>query len=101
MRSDGGWKGSRNCQLRSDDAGVAAHGSLAESAAGGIGGDGEHRGLLDCSARGVGGAGLAGAAGEHSPVSAGTGAEQKKRPHGLRMDSAAAQLWIAAGFVPT
>src|SRR5436309_9374555 len=101
MCSDSGWKGARNRQFRSDDPGVDSHGGVAESAAGGIGGDGEHRGLLDRSARSVGGAGPADAAGERPAVSASTGTGQEKRSHGLRMDSAAAQLRITAGLIPT
>src|SRR5436305_4857446 len=101
MRSDRGWEWSRNRQLRSDDAGTATHGGVAESATGRVGGDGEHGGVLDCPARSSRSARFAGAAGGYTATGRGAGTRPKNRPHGLRVDSAAAQLRLAAGFVPT
>jgi hypothetical protein len=101
MRSDPGWERPRKSQLRGDDARIDRHGGVAESATGRVGGDGEHRGVLDCTARSVGSARSAIAAGGYTATGAGAGAGQKDGPDRLRVDSAAAQLRIAAGFVPT
>ena len=96
-----GWERSRNRQLRGDHGGIDSYGGVAESATGRVGGDGEHRSLLDCSARGVGSVRSGSAARGSTATGAGARARQKDRPDGLRVDSAAAQLRIAAGFVST
>src|SRR6516164_198139 len=100
VRSDAGWERSRNRPLRSDDAGIAAPGGVAESTSGRVGGDGKYGSLLDCSARGVRSARFASLAGGYATTGAGTGAGQEDRSQRLRVDSAAAQLRTAAGFVP-
>src|ERR1700722_7651522 len=101
MRSDRGGERSRNRQLRGDDGGTDTHGGVAESTAGRVGGIRKHRSVLDCPARGAGRARFASAAGGYTATGAGARAGQKDRPDGLRVDSAAAQLRITAGFVST
>jgi hypothetical protein len=101
MRSDRGGERSRNRQLRGDDGGIDSLGGMAQATSARVGRDGERRSLLDCSARGVGGARFAGAAGGYTTAGAGSGAGQKDGPDGLRVDAAAAQLRIASQFVPT
>src|SRR6516162_3991553 len=91
---------SRNRQLQSNDAGIAAPGGVAESTSGRVGGDGEHGSLLDCSPRGVRSARFASLSGGYATTGAGTGAGQENRSQRLRVDAAAAQLRTAAGFVP-
>jgi hypothetical protein len=57
-------------------------------------------GLLDCPTRGAGSARSAGAAGGHTTADAGAGTGQEIGPDRLRVDPTAAQLRLAAGFVP-
>src|SRR5499427_7354755 len=100
MRSDPGWEGSRDCQLWGNDAGTGAHGGMAESPTSRVGGDGEYGSLLDCSPRDIGSPRFQNAAGGYTPTGAGAGSRQEDRPNRLRVDSAAAQLWVVARFVP-
>src|SRR6516225_1347841 len=101
VRSDAGWERSRNRQLRSDDAGIAAPGGVAESTSGRVGGNGKYGSLLDCSARDVRRTRLASLSGGYTATGASAGAGQENRSQRLRVDSAATQLRTAAGFVPT
>src|SRR5579863_4147791 len=87
-------------RLWGNDRRAATHGGVAEDPAGRVGGDGKHRGLLDCSARGVRRTGVTVAAGGYPAAGKGTGAGQKDRSDRLRVDSTAAQLRLAARFVP-
>src|SRR6202030_3364011 len=83
-----------------NDRRTVTHGGVAESTAGRVGGDGKHRSVLDCPARGAGSARSATAAGRYSAADASAGTGQKIGPDRLRVDSTAAQLRLAARFVP-
>ena len=80
VRSDAGWERSRNRPLRSDDAGIAAPGGVAEGTSGRVSGDGKHGSLLDCSPRGVRGAKFASLAGGYATTGAVPGRDKKTDP---------------------
>src|SRR5262249_42768972 len=72
VRSNAGQKRSGSSQLWGNDRRTDTHGGVAESTAGRVGGDGKHRRVLDCPARGAGRARSAGAAGGYTATGAGT-----------------------------
>src|SRR5580698_4627902 len=100
MRSNPECAGPRNHQLRGDDTGIDTHGGVAEGAPCRVGGDGEHRSLLDCTARGVGSPRVASTTGRYAATSAGAGTRQKDGSDRLRVDSTVAQLRLATEFLP-
>src|ERR1022692_4203317 len=83
----------------SSHSGTRKDGRVVKTAPGGIGGNGEHRGVLDCASGGVGGAWIGSAAGEHPRTDPRTRTTQDG-PDRLPVDSTAAQLRIAARIVP-
>src|ERR1700751_946723 len=78
-----GQKWSRSSSLWGHDRRADTHGGVAESTAGRVGGQGKHRGVLDCPARGAGSARFASAAGGYPAAGASAGAGQKIGPERL------------------